>query len=155
MGERASLPIAEGCIAAGSHQRLSSKGSASNNSTRKFNVDGYLNPKPTLHLCSATPKEAYISLSAKASLASRLLAGRFWRRWRLLAVAAVAAPGGPGESLESGGESGRRAGARESKFHRRCRETNGIPFWLVGEFTTHFRTYFGGWIGMFTGGTGC
>ena len=23
----------------------------------------------------------------------------------------------------------------------------------VGEFTTHFRTYFGGWIGMFTGGT--
>ena len=29
----------------------------------------------------------------------------------------------------------------------------GIPFWLVGEFTTHFRTYFGGWIGRFTGGT--
>ena len=28
----------------------------------------------------------------------------------------------------------------------------GIPFWLVGEFTTHFRTYFSGWIGMFTGG---
>ena len=30
------------------------------------------------------------------------------------------------------------------------------PFWdpiLVGEFTTHFRTYFSGWIGMFTGGT--
>ena len=26
------------------------------------------------------------------------------------------------------------------------------PFWLVGEFTTHFRTYFSGWIGMFTGG---
>ena len=26
------------------------------------------------------------------------------------------------------------------------------PFWLVGEFTTHFRT-FCGWIGMFTGGT--
>ena len=24
----------------------------------------------------------------------------------------------------------------------------------VGEFTTHFRTYFSGWIGMFTGGTG-
>ena len=23
----------------------------------------------------------------------------------------------------------------------------------VGEFTTHFRTYFSGWIGMFTGGT--
>ena len=22
----------------------------------------------------------------------------------------------------------------------------------VGEFTTHFRTYFSGWIGMFTGG---
>ena len=22
----------------------------------------------------------------------------------------------------------------------------GIPFWLVGEFTTHFRTYFSGWI---------
>ena len=30
---------------------------------------------------------------------------------------------------------------------------NGIPFWLVGEFTTHFRAYFSGWIGMFTGGT--
>ena len=29
----------------------------------------------------------------------------------------------------------------------------GIPFWLVGEFTTHFRTDFSGWIGMFTGGT--
>ena len=23
----------------------------------------------------------------------------------------------------------------------------------VGEFTTHFRTYLSGWIGMFTGGT--
>ena len=23
-------------------------------------------------------------------------------------------------------------------------QTNGIPFWLVGEFTTHFRTYFSG-----------
>ena len=23
-------------------------------------------------------------------------------------------------------------------------KTNGIPFWLVGEFTTHFRTYFSG-----------
>ena len=22
----------------------------------------------------------------------------------------------------------------------------GIPFWLAGEFTTHFRTYFSGWI---------
>ena len=33
-------------------------------------------------------------------------------------------------------------------------KTNGIPFWLVGEFTTHFRTYFSGWIGMLTGGTG-
>ena len=33
-------------------------------------------------------------------------------------------------------------------------KTNGIPFWLVGEFTTHFRTYFSGWIGMFTGGAG-
>ena len=32
--------------------------------------------------------------------------------------------------------------------------TNGMPFWLVGEFTTHVRTYFSGWIGMFTGGTG-
>ena len=32
-------------------------------------------------------------------------------------------------------------------------KTNGIPFWLVGEFTTHFRTYFSG-NGMFTGGTG-
>ena len=27
-----------------------------------------------------------------------------------------------------------------------------MPFWLVGE-STHFRTYFSGWIGMFTGGT--
>ena len=26
-------------------------------------------------------------------------------------------------------------------------KTNGIPFWLVGEFATHFRTYFSGWIG--------
>ena len=25
--------------------------------------------------------------------------------------------------------------------------------WLVGEFTTHFRTYLSGWIGMVTGGT--
>ena len=25
-------------------------------------------------------------------------------------------------------------------------KTTGIPFWLVGEFTTHFRTYFSGWI---------
>ena len=25
-------------------------------------------------------------------------------------------------------------------------KTNGIPLWLVGEFTTHFRTYFSGWI---------
>ena len=29
----------------------------------------------------------------------------------------------------------------------------GILFWLVGEFTTHFRTYCSGWIGMVTGGT--
>ena len=29
----------------------------------------------------------------------------------------------------------------------------GIPFWLVGEVTTHFRTCFSGWIGMLTGGT--
>ena len=28
-----------------------------------------------------------------------------------------------------------------------------VPFWLAGEFTTHVRTYFSGWIGMFTGGT--
>ena len=27
----------------------------------------------------------------------------------------------------------------------------GSHFW-AGEFTTHFRTYFSGWIGMFTGG---
>ena len=32
------------------------------------------------------------------------------------------------------------------------------PFWDpilvgIGEFTTHFRTCFSGWIGMFTGGT--
>ena len=25
-------------------------------------------------------------------------------------------------------------------------KTKGIQFWLVGEFTTHFRTYFSGWI---------
>ena len=31
---------------------------------------------------------------------------------------------------------------------------SGIPCWLVGEFTTHVGTYFSGWIGMFTGGTG-
>ena len=31
-------------------------------------------------------------------------------------------------------------------------KTNGIPFWLVGEFTTHSRTYFSAWIGIFTGG---
>ena len=24
-------------------------------------------------------------------------------------------------------------------------KTNGIPFWLVGEFTTQFRTYFSGY----------
>ena len=30
---------------------------------------------------------------------------------------------------------------------------NGIPFWLVGALTAHFRTYLSGWIGMFTGGT--
>ena len=28
----------------------------------------------------------------------------------------------------------------------------GILVWLVGEFTTHFRTYLGSWIGMSTGG---
>ena len=28
-----------------------------------------------------------------------------------------------------------------------------VPFWLVSEFTTHFKTYFSGWIGMFTGGS--
>ena len=33
-------------------------------------------------------------------------------------------------------------------------KTNGIPFWLVGELTTTVRTYFSGWIGMFTGGKG-
>ena len=32
-------------------------------------------------------------------------------------------------------------------------KTHGIPFWLAGEFTPHVRTYFSGWIGMFTGGT--
>ena len=26
-------------------------------------------------------------------------------------------------------------------------KANGIPFWLVGEFTTQFGTYFSGWIG--------
>ena len=34
-----------------------------------------------------------------------------------------------------------------------CPNRFGVPFWLVGEFTTHFRAYFSGWIGMFTGGT--
>ena len=28
---------------------------------------------------------------------------------------------------------------------------NGIPFWLVGEFTIHFRTYSSGWIGCSLG----
>ena len=32
-------------------------------------------------------------------------------------------------------------------------KTNGIPSWGRG-LTTQFRTYFSGWIGMFTGGTG-
>ena len=27
-----------------------------------------------------------------------------------------------------------------------CHNRFGIPFWGIGEFTTHFRTYFGGWI---------
>ena len=27
-----------------------------------------------------------------------------------------------------------------------CQNRFGIPFWLAGEFTTHFRTYFSGWI---------
>ena len=31
-------------------------------------------------------------------------------------------------------------------------KTDGIPFWGF-RCTTHFRTYFSGWIGMFTGGT--
>ena len=35
-----------------------------------------------------------------------------------------------------------------------CQNRFGIPFWLVGEFTTLFRAYFSGWIGMFIGGTG-
>ena len=30
--------------------------------------------------------------------------------------------------------------------HLAVGQTNGIPFWSVGEFTTHFRTYFSGWI---------
>ena len=30
-------------------------------------------------------------------------------------------------------------------------KTNGIPFWLVGEFATHFVVYFSGEKGMFTG----
>ena len=32
-------------------------------------------------------------------------------------------------------------------------KTNGIPFWLVGDFA-HFRIYFSGKKGMLTGGTG-
>ena len=48
---------------------------------------------------------------------------------------------------------GVRAPPRSSRDPRGCGCQNrfGIPFWLVGEFT-HFRTYFSGWIGMFTGG---
>ena len=34
---------------------------------------------------------------------------------------------------------------------RGCQHRFGIPFWLVGEFTTHVTIYFSG-IGMFTGG---
>ena len=33
------------------------------------------------------------------------------------------------------------------------RDRFGIPFGWVGEFTTHVRAYFSGWIGMFIGGT--
>ena len=32
-----------------------------------------------------------------------------------------------------------------------CQHRFGIPFWLVGEFITHLRTYFSGWIGMCIG----
>ena len=32
-----------------------------------------------------------------------------------------------------------------------CQNRFGIPFWLVDEFTTHFRTYVSGERGMFTG----
>ena len=41
------------------------------------------------------------------------------------------------------------AGLRAQAMEPGC--GSQIPFWLVGEFT-HFRTYFSGWIGMFTGG---
>ena len=37
-----------------------------------------------------------------------------------------------------------------------CKVAVGQNQWYyfgVGEFTTHFRAYFSGWIGMFTGGT--
>ena len=34
-----------------------------------------------------------------------------------------------------------------------CQNRYGIPVW--GRCTTHCRTYFSGWIGMFTGGTIC
>ena len=41
-----------------------------------------------------------------------------------------------------------------SHFGGRCTTRAGfiLADFVVGEFTTHFRTYFSGWIGMFTGG---
>ena len=44
-----------------------------------------------------------------------------------------------------------RGGGECGKSGCGCQNRFGIPFW--GRCTTHFRTYFSGWIGMFTGGT--
>ena len=44
------------------------------------------------------------------------------------------------------------AGAARTGFSKTAvvKTVKGDPI-LVGEFTNHFRTYFSGWIGMFTG----
>ena len=41
--------------------------------------------------------------------------------------------------------------AKKKLFQHGCGSKPMVPFW--GRCTTHFRTYFGGWIGMFTGNT--
>ena len=58
-----------------------------------------------------------------------------WERESLFTFGAV-----PGMSWRHGfGE--------KNKYGRGGQNRFGIPFWLVGECTTHFRTYFCGWIG--------
>ena len=57
------------------------------------------------------------------------------------------APGGAAPQAEGGPASGG-GGARPG---RPIGPRMPHHFWL-GEFTTHFRNYFSGWIGMFTGG---